>query len=482
MASTVILFSCVLSKPFFLRRYPNNGNIALDIRHSRPLLELVMVCNSTQAFVTARHYVQQNLSNVPALICSPPSRRTLHQIVKNEARTIAGVVAAAAPWINHYTIVDTGSTDDTVGEVRRGLEGVPGKIHRAPFVDFATTRNYALRLAGKRCVFSLMLSGDEYLKNGNQLIDFLEQRRKKSNRQFNGSLYDDAFNVRVHYGSSLIYDSTRIVRTDADWYYVGTTHEYMTNKEGNIAQSRVEMTNDNSLLEDAFIYHNVTGDADVKRRRWLLDRKLLLIEWNREPNNPRTAFYLGQSSECLGDFEEALRWYTIRRALEGFPEERYEAWFRSARVAEALNHTWASVQQTYLDAYNLMPQRAEPLYRIARHYQQRGSHALAYLFARRAMEFPFPAMSQLFVDRDVYDYLVFDVVGTSAYYVGEYELGRIAVLRALEKRPGDHRLLQNLDSYFRTMTKGKLLNLSGISHAGRSRVGDRLLSPNHRDL
>lgn len=44
-------------------------------------------------------------------------------------------------------------------------------------VDFATTRNRAIELEGKKSVFVLMLSGDEYLRDGQALRRFCEQHR-----------------------------------------------------------------------------------------------------------------------------------------------------------------------------------------------------------------------------------------------------------------------------------------------------------------
>ena len=37
-----------------------------------------------------------------------------------------------------------------------------------------------------------------------------------------------AYNMRILYSTD-VYDSTRVHRTDARWFYAGVTHEYMTN-------------------------------------------------------------------------------------------------------------------------------------------------------------------------------------------------------------------------------------------------------------
>lgn len=85
-----------------------------------------------------------------------------------------------------YTILDTGSTDGTPELIKEAFGGVPGEVsrctrwderaarrsrkgpqvHNGEFMDFSTTRNRVLELAGLRCVFTLMLSGDERWERG----------------------------------------------------------------------------------------------------------------------------------------------------------------------------------------------------------------------------------------------------------------------------------------------------------------------------
>ena len=93
-------------------------------------------------------------------------------IVKNEALRIGTVLASYRPYIDAWTILDTGSTDGTQDLIRRELGGIPGNLHEEPFVDFATSRNRALDLHGDRTVFSIMPNGD-VLQGGDELRNFL---------------------------------------------------------------------------------------------------------------------------------------------------------------------------------------------------------------------------------------------------------------------------------------------------------------------
>ena len=183
-------------------------------------------------------------------------------------------------------------------------------------------------------------------------------------------------------------------------------------------------------------------------KRWRLDLELLQRDWKLHPNKTRTAFYTAQSYECLGELENAFKWYKIRHDLGGWKEEAYEALYRMGRVALKLKRPWPEVQQLWLDAHAYLPKRIEPLYKIASYYYSHGrNYPLAYLFASRAARIPYPSDLRLFITKKVYDYKIHDLVGIVAYYVGEYEDGKRSVLKALESKPNDKRLLRNLKYY-----------------------------------
>jgi glycosyltransferase involved in cell wall biosynthesis len=83
-------------------------------------------------------------------------RLCLNMIVRNEAARIEPCLRSVAPHINAYCILDTGSTDDTIGIISRffadrNIYGwMDGWMDRAQFVDFATSRNLALDFGVKQ--------------------------------------------------------------------------------------------------------------------------------------------------------------------------------------------------------------------------------------------------------------------------------------------------------------------------------------------
>ncbi len=354
---------------------------------------------------------------------------SLVMIVKNEARGIRETLESAKPYIDRYCLVDTGSTDGTPEIIRQVMFDIPGELHLEPFVDFGTTRSRALELAGLDAVFTLMLSGDETLHNGKALREFCEEYREGD---------AGAYFLPVHFGQQ-VYDSARLARTDKRWRYVGTTHEVLRAPDGSAVETRVP---------GSFVKHDLAHrDAKGQQTRWERDLDLLGKAVKDNPADTRATFYLAQTLECLGRHEPALAMYRRRVELGGWKEEVYEAKFRIARMMEMLGESWGEVQQAYLDAYAFSPIRAEPLHAIAQHWCDAKNWPLTYAFAWIGAQIAYPKESHLFIDASVYETKLADLLATSAYYVGEYEMGRAAAASLLARQPHNERYLRNFEFY-----------------------------------
>lgn len=112
-------------------------------------------------------FVKSN-SDALLIFCRTECLLELVMIVKDEAASISQTIDSVKGIVDRYCILDTGSSDNTVELIKRSFGSTPGHIYTEPFVDFASTRNRVLELAGTECQYTLMLSGDEYLRNGKQ--------------------------------------------------------------------------------------------------------------------------------------------------------------------------------------------------------------------------------------------------------------------------------------------------------------------------
>src|SRR5271154_7638918 len=94
---------------------------------------------------------------VKATIC-------LNMIVKNEAPVIRRCLDTVRPFIDHWVIFDTGSSDGTQDIIRNHLKDLPGELIERPWVDFAHNRTEALAAARDKADYVLVIDADETLE------------------------------------------------------------------------------------------------------------------------------------------------------------------------------------------------------------------------------------------------------------------------------------------------------------------------------
>lgn len=179
------------------------------------------------------------------------------------------------------------------------------------------------------------------------------------------------------------------------------------------------------------------------------DRALLEAEQKRNPDDPRTAFYLAQTYRGLGDTEAAVRQFAKRAAMEGWDEETFYAQYQLG--VHLLQSDWPAAVDALLRAWSLRPTRVEPLYHLAFGWRNRGAWPAAYLFASRGVHIPVPD-DILFVEVPLYRWGMRFERSVAAWHVGERELA-IADTEELLADP-------DLPAHWRHFARGNL-NLTG---------------------
>jgi len=359
-------------------------------------------------------------------------------MVKNEMNVIKATlrpyVEAVANGVGKklsFFVFDTGSTDNTIPVTKQYFE--ENNLHNAvimqePFIDFATSRNRALQLAQEtfpHASFMLMPDAEWYMHNVEGLIQFCEIHK---NNPCNSYL------VRIM-NAAIDFYTPRLIKCRSGIHFIGRVHEVLN-----------EVTRQ-TVSSDCFFEWAAGAQGQEKtKKRWLRDLGLLLQDYEHNPFDPRTVFYVAQTYECLGDLNNAREWYERRITMHGWDEENFIARYRLAQICETLGD-WPQAQCHYLTAFSQRPSRAEPLVRLAQHYWNLREINLCYLFSRRAVEIPYPQRDILFIDKPLYNYTRYDLLGISAWYVGEYKLGKEAVLQALKAWPDAPHLLSNLNLY-----------------------------------
>ncbi len=367
-------------------------------------------------------------------------------MVKNETNVICPTLQAFVDaGIQSYLIYDTGSTDNTVPCVQEFFKKhhvqdgiVYQEFTDSATFDFAKSRNRALQLAQERfpkATFMLMPDAEWYFNNVPGLLKFCQDHKQDTSP---GYLVNISNGVTDNY-------QPRLIRCHSQLSFVGARHEYINR----VLSEKVP--------KDSFFKWQ-PGNVGIEKshNRWLSDLNIFLKEYEKNPYDPRTIFYIAQTYACLGQWENACIWYEKR---VNFPleytwyEETFVARYRLAQAYEVLEK-WDLALHHYLSAFSFRSHRAEPLVRLAQHYWNTSEFALCYLFAKRATELAFPEGDILFIDKELYDFTRYDLLGRAAWYVGEYAIGEDAVRRALTVHPDIPYLHFNL-SLFETRKNAK---------------------------
>lgn len=236
----------------------------------------------------------------------------LNMIVKNEAAIIERCLRSVLPHISCAVICDTGSTDDTPSIVVDMIgQSLPLTYLQTEFRNFSFARNKALDAARDstyRFDYLLLVDADMELQAEPHAFCGLE---------------DVAYMLRQEAGG-LSYWNTRVLHRDARAEYKGATHEYLSIEGGPTPR----------LAGPYFVDHVDGANRPDKFER---DLRLLTEEHLREPSNPRTVFYLGQTCRDMGRYLEAARWYAKRAGMGAWPEEAWRAKLEESRCLRRTN-------------------------------------------------------------------------------------------------------------------------------------------------
>lgn len=375
------------------------------------------------------------------------SKISLCMIVKNESHIILECLNSVYKYIDYWVICDTGSTDGTQEIIKNFFKekNIPGELHEHEWKGFGPNRTAAFDLCKGKAKYAFVIDADDYI-DGKLPI----------------SKIDDADAYTVKMGRvEFSWWRTQIFKLDLDWQYVGVLHEYAAPRatqtpkieklEGNY---RIVARTLGARNKDITPIEKYSKDAEVLEKA-LID----------EPDNSRYMFYLGQSYFDSQQWQKSEDAYLRRAQAGGWPEEVYYSLLRVAMCKAMLNKPWPEIQQAFLDAFNYRPSRAEPLYHLSQIYRQKfNMPSLAFLFARAAMDIPFPSSDILFVPDAIYNWGILDEVSSTAAYAGYPIVGYEATKKLLQngKIPEDQlkRVRENFESYktlMETLREKKLI-------------------------
>jgi len=325
----------------------------------------------------------------------------LAMIVKNESAVIERCLNSVRNHVDSWVIVDTGSEDDTRERIQRTLAEVPGRLEQRPFNNFGYNRTELMYLAfEQRADWLLLLDADMVLEVDGDLHELLSLVTRSEVLLVN------------EFGGDADVAMPHLVRGNRHWRFEGVTHEVLMT-DGRPRPGRIPAVR----IQDF-------ADGYSRQEKYERDRRLLESEHERNPEDPRTLFYLAQTYRDLGQIDSAVCCYAGRAAMDSSEVWDEETFYAEYQVGVLqLESNWPAAVDALLRAWSMRPTRAEPLYYLAFGWRIREAWPAAYLFASRGVHIPEPD-DILFVDTPLYRWGLRFERSVAAWYVGERELAR----------------------------------------------------------
>lgn len=302
-------------------------------------------------------------------------------ICRDNKDTIAEMIESCLSIIDGIIVCDTGSVDDTLDIIKRTHQSyiceIPLHIFHDEWVNFGHNRTLMMEHARsiEDADYLLVMDTDEIL--------IIESDFSKED------INADCVMINTpdeHY----TYPRDRIFSNKILWKWIGAAHEYPVSEK---MQSKSLAKNLNLKLRPkpaGYVKH-------IER-----NLKLLKEDFEKNPNDARTLFYIGLSYRDLRNFEKAKEYLMKRYNMENtWDEERWYSLYVTAKINEAERNIETS-ETLYLKAYEFRPTRAEPLFHISRMLYQNGQRNKAIMYMDMAFQKKLPQGDSVFVEERIY--------------------------------------------------------------------------------
>jgi tetratricopeptide (TPR) repeat protein len=173
----------------------------------------------------------------------------------------------------------------------------------------------------------------------------------------------------------------------------------------------------------------------IEGEKFNLDQtiKNLISALTEDPSNHRYQLYLAQCYKGKKDYEEAIRLYQ-KRIEEG--GELEEIWFSTFMIGSCYEElgAWGKALTFYLEAFQMYPDRPDPIQKIATHCRKTGQNDIAYLFAKHGSLITRTLDQNFFSYPPLADYQFLEEISIAAYYTRHKEAGFLAASELLLRK------------------------------------------------
>ncbi len=320
-------------------------------------------------------------------------------MVKNESTIIKRCLSYAINHVDAVSILDTGSTDNTIDICKDFLSksGKPFDINIELWQNFGYNRTISFQKCQEFCrmlewnpenAYAFAIDADMCICPTPLFSTF--------------KLTSNGYSI-IQKNPIIEYYNVRLLKLSFNWKCVGATHEYWDGTDSDKIASNI-------------IYIDDKNDGGCKHDKFERDIKLLQEELKENNENGRTHFYLAQSYKDIGRLNDAIKHYKKRIEIGGWYEEIWYSYYMISKCYMRLNNP-SKMELWGVRAYEYYPKRAENLYMLCNYFRGVSQHYKSYHYYKLGKSIPYPTGDSLFIEKNVYHDL-FDFENTIlAFYI-----------------------------------------------------------------
>ncbi len=347
---------------------------------------------------------------LPFFVYCGETKICLTMVVHNQKDQVLSCLNSAKNIVDCISIYDIGCTEETVQAIDHFAthNKIPYKIHKTKSENSEQDLAFCVS-AAKKTIEELGFSlNTTYLLplDPNKTVEILSFFSKEN-------LIDDCYSLPEKV-PHLVHFSYRpaLFRASIPWTCF-------------LEQSTA--TKMRSLMIDC--QENSSANWDELKNHCFFFKKII----KKQPSNKEVLLNLAESYQALKEYQEAIAFYQLRIDQQGDTEEIWFCKFMMGQCYEALND-WEPALYWYLESYQQLPNRAEPIQKIATYYRQKGQNDLAYMFAKVGVDIPLSVDVNLHPAPPFLDYKFDEDLSIAAYYTDFKEDGLIAANNLVIKK------------------------------------------------
>ncbi len=310
---------------------------------------------------------------------------SLCMIAKNEEKLIGKCLESVKDIADEIILVDTGSTDGTVGIAK----GYGAKIYTFEWDDsFSDARNFSIEKAKGKWIL-LMDADEEFEKSDREL--FLEYIKTAKTHGCHFKMLN--YSGKTAGSQYSVHNAFRLLRNNGLYRFEGRIHEQIKRKDGKPIPSGTF-----GLLPVRLHHYGYLDDVVKKQGKRERNLPLLLSELEKDPENPFLLFNLGNEYLASCDYSKAISVYDKGYRKADFTQAYApHLVYRRAMTYRTLRMPDASVSAA-AEGLTKYPQCTDLEFLRGSVYFEQGKYTLAVDSFQRCIEMGDPPPTLKFVD------------------------------------------------------------------------------------